>query len=275
MKKIVSISLVLLCILSLCFNSYADNTNTNDSIADYVYTDADKQNLIEKERLADEMYRELSIANISSSFSSERIMPSTREYLIPVTNFKQEKSNWCGAACVLQTISFHRSINGVSTALPTQADIARKLGIYSSGGASSTTMANVLNQYKSTYGYSNRTYSTADLTDKSDAYNWFYTRIRSAIVNQTYAPIILIETGQDIGIYRYYAAGVHCRHYNTIGGIRETTDAQSGTIIAKSIQTVDPHYDSRFRGKYWDSDATVYNSIIRADNNGSNRVLIY
>lgn len=282
MKKLSAILLALLCFFSFSLNIFAlEPQNDGAAISDsdggtYIYTDADYQNLAEKERLADEMYEESYLAIPDGNISPNGFMPVTKEYSIPVTNFKQEKSNWCGAACVQQTISFHRSVNGVSTALPTQAEIATKLGIYSSGGASSATMASVLNQYRTTYNYTNRTYSTADLTDKSDGYNWLYTRLRSSVVNQTYAPIILIQTGTVTGIYRYYSNGQYsCRHYNTIGGIRELIDAQYGTVVGKDIQTVDPHHDSRFRGKFWDQYQTVYNSMELADNNGTNKVLIY
>lgn len=280
MKKIFSLFLTILCIFFSGFSSFAaemENAADNPVISqtEYVYTDADYQNLLEKEQLAEEMYQKMTVANTAATVSPNGIMPSTKEYLIPVTNFKQEKGNWCGAACVQQTLSFHRAINGISTELPSQGTIATKLGIYSSGGASSDKIAQVLNAYRSTYGYTNRTYSTADLTDKSDAYNWLYPRLRSAVVNQTYAPIILIETGTAAGIERYYKANESCRHYNTIGGIREITDGQSGTVFGKYIQTVDPHYDSRFRGKYWDEGSSVYQSMLLADRNGANKVLIY
>ncbi len=280
MKKVISVLLAVLCTFSLCFSSYAAQVENqyvaSDEIAiGYIYTDADYQNLSEKERLAEEMVQEIAKSNIGSSVSPHGIMPVTKEYTIPVTLFKQEKENWCGAACVKQTLSFHRSVNGVSTALPSQGTIATKLGIYSSGGASSNKMAQVLNEYRSTYGFTNRTYSTADLTDKSDAYNWLYPRLRSAIVNQTYAPIVLLETGTAAGIDRYYKVSKSCRHYNTIGGIRETTDGQSGAVFGEYIQTIDPHYDSRFYGKHWDEGSSVYQSMLLADKSNANKVLIY
>ncbi len=280
MKKTFSLILAILCIFFSGFSSFAANieNTADDSVTnqtEYVYTDADYQNLLEKEQLAQEMYQKMAVANTATTVSPNGIMPSTKEYLIPVTNFVQEKYHWCGAACVQQTLSFHRAINGVSTELPSQGTIATKLGIYSSGAASSDKIAQVLNSYRSTYGYTNRTYSTENLTDKSDAYNWLYTRLHSAVVNQTYAPIVLIETGTAAGIQRYYKANKSCRHYNTIGGIRETTDAQYGTVFIKEIQTVDPHYDSRFYGKYWDEGSSVYQSMLLADRNGANKVLIY
>lgn len=282
MKKLFTVLLALLCMLSASVQVFAIDLQNDGAVIDgrdevlYIYTDSDYQNILEKERFADEMYSVLYSAKATDTGTTPILMPATKEYLIALTNFTQEKSNWCGAACIQQTISFHRSINGVSTALPTQTDIAKKLGIYSSGGASSDTMASVLNQYRATYGYSNRTYSTADLTDKSGAADWLYTRLRSAVVNQTYAPIVLVETGTYNGIQRYYNQGqYHCRHYLTIGGIRETIDGQYNKLIGKEIQTVDPHHDARFRGKYWDMEAFLYNSMLLADQNGSNKVLIY
>ncbi|MEZ3496577.1 MAG: C39 family peptidase [Lachnospiraceae bacterium] len=280
MKKVISALLVVLCTFSLCFSSYAAQGENQYDASDkivigYLYTDADYQNLSEKEQLAEETAQKLSLHSTTASTSPSRVIPSAKTYTIPIENFKQEKTNWCGAACVKQTLSFHRSVNGVSTALPSQGTIATKLGIYSSGGASSDKMAQVLNEYRSTYGFTNRTYSTADLTDKSDAYNWLYPRLRSAIVNQTYAPIVLLETGRLSGIQRYYEAGEHCRHYNTIGGIRETTDLQNNHLYLKEIQTVDPHYNSQFYGKHWDEGSTVYQSMLLADSNGANKVLIY
>lgn len=280
MKKVVTFLFAVLCIFSFSFSAYALNTNSTFTVSnanrtEYVYTDADYQNLLDKEHLAEETARELSRIKLTTVNLPNRVIPATKTYTIPVTNFKQEKSNWCGAACVQQTLSFHRSVNGVSTALPSQSTIATKLGIYSSGGASSDKMAQVLNEYRSTYGFSNRTYSTADLTDKSDAFNWLYPRLRSAVVNKTYAPIVLVQPGTLSGLQRYYDAGVSCRHYVTIAGIRETTDLQSSNLYLKEIQTIDPHYDSRLYGSYWDEASTVYQSMLRADNNGTNKVLIY
>lgn len=282
MKKFLSIILISAWLISIPCTAFAEELSTNDVFINdeectYIYTEQDYQNILEKEQKADEMYEALCAAEANSSLTltPQGMMPVTKTYTIPVTNFRQEKSNWCGAACIQQTISFHRAMNGISTALPSQTEIAGKLGISSSGGASSYTMANVLNQYRSAYGYSNRTYEATNITDKSNPVTWLYSRLRSHIVNQEYAPIILIETGTSTGLYRYYQENYYCRHYNTISGIRETTDAQYGTRIGEEIQTVDPHHDARFRGKYWDQYADVYNSILLADNNGANPVLIY
>lgn len=46
-----------------------------------------------------------------------------------------------------------------------------------------------------------------------------------------------IETGTAAGIDRYYKANESCRRYNTIGGIRETTDAQYGTVFRKKTNS--------------------------------------
>lgn len=102
-----------------------------------------------------------------------------------------------------------------------------------------------------------------------------YSRLRSAIVNQTYAPIILIQTGELSGISRYYNAHVSCRHYNTVGGIKDTINLQNDDLIVSYIQTVDPNYNSALYGKYWDESSSVYQSMLLADNNGSNAVLVY
>ncbi len=179
MTKAISIILSVLCMFSLCFSSYAAQVENSYDASDgsrieYIYTDTDYQNLSEKEQLVEETAQKLSHGNVSVSDLPSRVIPSTKTYTVNVTNFRQEKNNWCGAACVQQTLSFHRSVNGVSTALPSQSTIAAKLGIYSSGGASSDKTAQVLNEYRSTYGFTNRTYSTANLADKSDAYNWLY-----------------------------------------------------------------------------------------------------
>lgn len=204
------------------------------------------------------------------------VMPVTYTYEIPVTNYKQGANNWCGPASIVQTLSFHKSKSGKTASLPEQGDIAQSLGIYYSGGASSDDIAAKLNStsYKTTYGYT-KTYSATNLTDKSNPFDFMYNNFKTAIINQTSAPIILIETGTLTGIKRYYDAGVHCRHYVTISGIEELVNVQSDSIMSRYIRTTDPHYNSTFRGAHWDEASTVYQSMILADNNGTNKVMIY
>lgn len=272
MKKSISLILSIAMLLTLFINNIYATEITE--VPMYEYTEQDLINLAEKERIADEMY-ETYKDMLNNQGISLRVIPSTNTYTIPVNVYKQEKNNWCGAAAIVQTLSFHKTKSGSSTALPTQGTIASKLGIYSSGGAASTTMASVLNQYKSSFGYTDRTYSATDIADKTNAFEWLYSRLRASVINQTYAPIVLIQTGNLTGIKRYYDEGISCRHYVTIGGIRETVDLQGNNIMSREIQTVDPHYNSAVRGKYWDESSTVYQSMLRADNNGTNKVLIY
>lgn len=256
----------------LCVSAFATDNQSNGT--SYLYTAEDLIILKEKDRLADEMYNSYK-DKISDSSISLFVMPLTITYTIPVTVYTQQTYSWCGPASLQQTLSFHKSQSGSSTALPSQSTIASKLGISSTGAASSTSIASVLNQYKGTFGYSNRTYSTANVADKSNAFEWLYSNLRSEIVNQTYAPIILIQTGELSGIRRYYDAGVFCRHYNTVSGIRETVDLQNDNLMSREIQTSDPHYNAQFRGKFWDEASAIYQSMLLADNNGSNYVLVY
>lgn len=220
------------------------------------------------------------VVNTSAFKESEaiepKVMPVTYTYTIPVTNYEQGQDNWCGPASIVQTLSFHKAKSGASAALPTQIDLAGSLGILNSGGASTASMADILNRssYKSTYGYT-KTYTATDLLDKSNPFQFMYNNLRSAIINQTSAPIILIETGTALGIQRYYDLGVHCRHYVTVSGIEELVNVQSDGIMARYIRTTDPHYRSALRGHFWDDASYVYESMRIADNNGSNKVMIY
>lgn len=205
-----------------------------------------------------------------------KVMPVTYTYTIPVTNYEQGQNNWCGPASIVQTLSFHKAKSGASAALPAQSALAESLGILNSGGASTASMADILNRpsYKSTYGYT-KTYTATDLLDKSNPFQFMYNNLRSAIINQTSAPIILIETGTVLGVQRYYDLGVHCRHYVTVSGIEELVNVQSDGIMARYIRTTDPHYRSALRGHFWDDASYVYESMRIADNNGSNKVMIY
>ncbi len=42
----------------------------------------------------------------------------------PVTNYKQERTYWCGPASVRQSLSFHRKDSGSGTSLPSQTTLA-------------------------------------------------------------------------------------------------------------------------------------------------------
>ncbi len=93
MKKLISCILATLCILSSSICSFAANAedavdNTIEKQTEYIYTDMDYQNLLEKEKQAEEMYQQMSVASISPAVSPYGIMPSTKEYLIPVRDLE-------------------------------------------------------------------------------------------------------------------------------------------------------------------------------------------
>lgn len=202
-------------------------------------------------------------------------MPVTTSYLIDVPNYTQEKNNWCGPACVRQTLAFHATKNGISLSnVPSQSTIATALGIYSSGGASSADMTTYINGFKNTLGFSNYTYSKCNYNNQSDKMEWLYSAMRLRMKNQSCAPILLFETGTSGGLQKYNN-GNHIRHYNTISGVQEIVDYNSGNMMGRYIRRVDPHYSSDYRGVYYDPLGCVSESLALADTNGSNYVVIY
>ncbi len=193
------------------------------------------------------------------------------KYMISVTNYTQETSYYCGPAAVRQTLSFHKSKNNISTALPSQKTLASAIGTTTSG-STSTGIAAGLNKYKTTYKIPT-SYVATDVLDKSKPASFFVQAIKSSVSKQVAAPIILIDTGNNFGIPEY--KGVHIRHYNTISGLIETENIQNGEIAARKIRRVDPHYNSKYRGVFTNDYRDVYQAVEQADKNGSNKVIIY
>ncbi len=186
----------------------------------------------------------------------------------PVTNYKQEKTYWCGPASVRQSLSFHKSRSGSGTALPTQTTLATKMGTTTSG-SSTTAIVSALNSYSGTFGSIG--YLASDITDTTNPYETFVNRIgtmlRSITVNPT-TPIILVQTSF---IPRYN--GSASRHYMTVSGIDDRT-------APMTMRSVDPHYNSSYYGVRWEGVGTTSaNGLCRAcyeaDRAGTNKAMAW
>ena len=105
---------------------------------------------------------------------------------------------------------------------------------------------------------------------------WFCSVIKSEISKRTFAPIVLIDTTDpNGGVYKYQQGNERIRHYNTISGLTEVVDINTGSFAERSILRVDPHYKAEFRGEYWELLGRLFTSVSRADTNGANKVFIY
>jgi hypothetical protein len=169
----------------------------------------------------------------------------------------------------LQSLSFHKSKSGSTTALPSQLTLANKIGTTEQGSATSG-LASALNQYTPTYG--GFTYVASDLTDQSNARVSYISRISNDIVNQTNAPIVLLDTAY---LPRY--AGSSIRHYNTIGGYNYNNYT---TNIIEEVRMYDPHYSNTYYGVYWDTvgDLNIngaFRSTYYADAAGNNKAMAW
>lgn len=196
-------------------------------------------------------------------------LPGGTYYGISVSNFEQANWYYCGPAAVQQTLSFHKSKIGSGTSLPSQYTLANLIGTTESGSAS-TGIRNALNTYKGTFGFSANPYGVADISNVSNPTATFEWRIKYVLSNRINAPVILLQTKY---LPRY--AGESIRHYNTVSGYSH--DASTG---AKTIRTVDPHYNDYKRGIYWDPmGSTTSNGVVKAvyyaDIAGSNYAMIY
>lgn len=183
-----------------------------------------------------------------------------------VPAFRQERTNWCGPASARQSLSWHRTFSGSTIALPSQTTLAARIGTVP-GGSTSTGIARALNSYSGTFG--RFMYIASDLTNQSNPREAFILRIGSALAaSPGSVPIILVET-QYIPRYRGHAA----RHYVSVSGYDERT----GPVRMRSV---DPHFDNRFFGIYWDPvGSTVVNGLFRAcfraDQDGTNLAMIW
>lgn len=275
---------VMVCIILsilLVFTSFSVGATSTDSLMDECIelgwcSINDSDDAKQKALLAYMSYLDYKDYIYENKNTQTRIMPVTTTYEIYVENFEQERTNWCGPACIKQSLSFHKNYSNSSVALPSQATLAQRLGIYSnSNGSSSELIATVLNEYKNSFGNFSR-YIAADISDKSNPMDFLFSCLRLGIEYQNNAPIILIQTGPANGIPEYHNAGVSIRHYNTISAVYITRDINyNDAILDRGVTRVDPHYEDRFRGYFTNSLTGVYSSVQLADANGSNKVLIY
>lgn len=186
----------------------------------------------------------------------------------PVTNYKQERTYWCGPASARQTLSFHKAFSGSGTALPSQSTLATKIGTTTSG-SSTASIVKALNSYNGTFGKvfyigSNVIGQTTPVLD------CFWNRIGNGLY-QPYEPCVTICLMQTSRIPRY--AGRASRHYMTISGIDDRT-------TTRKMRSVDPNYNSAYYGVYWDVvGSTTVNGLCRAtyqaDLDGTNLVMCW
>lgn len=271
MKRAFTLILTITIVLSTFSISFAADDQFS---ADLGYTEDEIALMEIKNFEAMEEYNNYKDKLSRSDGLSVKAMPVTSSYLIDVPNYKQERNNWCGPACVRQTLAFHAQKGGISVSnVPSQSTLASALGIYNSGGASTASMTNLINSYKSSLGFSNYTYSKCNFNNQSNKVEWLYSMMKTRMVGKKCAPILLFETGTAGGLQNY--VGYTYRHYNTISGVQETIDANTNNIMGRYIRRVDPHYNSSFRGVYYDPLANVAESLALADTNGSNYVIIY
>lgn len=196
-------------------------------------------------------------------------LPAPGKYAILTkyaANYKQETGVYCGPASARQSLSWHKYKSGSSTALPSQTTLAGLIGTGPSGSAT-TGIASALNSYSGAFG--TIAYVASDLTNTTDPLNTFYDRIGTMLrASVGTIPIPLVETKY---IPRY--SGAQFRHYMSIKGLDDRT-------APVRVATVDPHYDSKYYGIYWDQmGCTVHNGVCRAcyqaDVNGSNRAMAW
>ncbi|MDP2183701.1 MAG: C39 family peptidase [Actinomycetota bacterium] len=187
-----------------------------------------------------------------------------------VTNYRQEKSYYCGPATARQALGFHKAASHSVAALPCQWTLASKIGTERYRASSTAAIANALNSYKGTFG-SNFTYIASDIANTRSPFETFVNRIgtqlRSISQNPT-TPIVLCQTRR---ISRYN--GVASRHYMTVSGIDDR-------VAPMRMRSVDPHYLSSYYGVRWENvGSTSTNGLCRAvyqaDLDGTNKVMAW
>lgn len=269
MKRTISILTIFFSLLLTLNSVYASDSNTGVSNEDEV------QHLAQKE-IDSKISETEKEAQKTSMATNNQITPraayNDRTYSLYVSNFKQEKTNWCGPAVTRQALSFHRAYNQMTLSLPSQSTLASKLGTVSAGATSSASIANVMNSYKTTF-LLKQSYTATNVLDKTSPSAFFSAALKSQIKGSYTAPIILIDTGDAAGISQY--KGIRYRHYNTIKAIVDRENYSTGTSIVISATRVDPHYDNKYYGVYSNPISQIYQSVTQAEKNGSNKVLVY
>ncbi|WLR44392.1 C39 family peptidase (plasmid) [Bacillus carboniphilus] len=263
-KNIIPLALGLSLLMAPA-TSFAESSE-NGALTDVPISNLEQQEndelIAEKDKAAEE-WEKNKIKN------GNKANASGQYYSISVSNYKQERTYWCGPAAVRQSLSFHKSKSGSSASLPSQSTLASKAGT-STAGSSSYGLKNALNAYKSTYKFSSNPYGTADIAGYSNPTSKFESRIKYVLSNKINAPIVLI-TSEFLPRY----GGKDIRHYNTISAY-----SYSYSTGKKSIKMVDPHYSSTYRGAHWDPlGSTTSNGVVKAvyeaDREGSNPVMVY
>ncbi len=184
-------------------------------------------------------------------------------YLISVTNYRQEKTYWCGPASVRQSLSFHKVKSGSSASLPSQSTIASLAGTTSSG-STTTGLKSAINYYASVFKFENDKYVVGNLIGLENPKGTFESRIKGDLSLKTNAPIILVRTDK----LDYYN-GHRTRHYVTLSGYARDPNGN------KSLRIVDPHYNDSYFGIHWEPFDNVYSAVYWADYEGSNYVMLY
>lgn len=207
---------------------------------------------------------------LSSNEAGTYADPDGLYYSIPMTNYKQERTYWCGPAAARQALSFHKSKTGSSTALPSQTTLSSRIGTEAAGASSSTGIRDALNYYKGTYNFSANPYGVANVTGLSNPVATFESRVKYVLSNKINAPVLLIDSRY---LPRY--KGHYVRHYNTTSAY--AYEYASGS---KELKDLDPHYSDTYYGAHWDPmGSTTSNGIFRAvymaDVNGSNYAMVY
>ena len=269
MKRTISIFTILFSLFIAINSVYATDSNTGVSNEDEV------QDLPQEEidsKIAETEKEALKTTMATNNQISPRAAYNDRTYSMYVTNFKQEKTTWCGPAVTRQALSFHRAYNHMTISLPSQSTLASKLGTISAGATSSAAIANVMNSYKTTFRLK-QSYTATNVLDKTSPSAFFSSALKSQIKGAYTAPIILIDTGHDSGISQY--RGVRYRHYNTIKAVVDRENYSTGTSIVISATRVDPHYDNKYYGVYSNPISQIYQAVTQAERNGSNKVLEY
>lgn len=183
-------------------------------------------------------------------------------YLISLTNYRQEKTYWCGPASVKQSLSFHKTKSGSSASLPSQSTIAFLAGTTSSG-STSTGLRNAINYYASTFKFEADKYVVGNVFGLDNPKGTFESRVKGDLSFKTNAPILLVRTDK-LSYYDY-----RTRHYVTISGYARDLSGN------KCLRVVDPHYKDSFFGVHWEPLDNVYSAVYWADYEGSNYVMLY
>jgi hypothetical protein len=182
----------------------------------------------------------------------------------PVVLQKQIKTYYCGPASARVTISFHKWKSGSKNALPSQAELAKKMETEKYKATSSALMVKALNSYSGKYGtfkYASKKY------DKVHPYADWAEKVSAAILGKVNSPINLVDTRY---MDRYNKERKRIRHYVNI----------SGWNAYKTVLVNDPNFDDRFFGSRWEAVGSgttngIFKATWEADKKGDNHALVH